>query len=71
MMYCLHLFSQALWKDFELGTINDMNGTGSPIEFNLKPKRINRNTYGITGTIKINDDFQKYEVCIALISIFP
>lgn len=32
------------------------------MEFNLNPKRVSRTTYGITGTLTINEDFTKYEV---------
>lgn len=52
-----------MWKDFELGTLKDMNGTGSVIEFNVKSKRMSRTTFGITGKININDDFKNYDVC--------
>lgn len=52
-----------MWTEFELGTLQDMNGTGSVIEFNVKSKRMSRTTFGITGKITINDDFKNYEVC--------
>lgn len=50
-----------MWNDFELGTLQSMNGTGSVVDFNVKSKRMSRSTFGITGTLTINDDFKNYE----------
>lgn len=51
-----------MWTTFELNSLQDMNGTTSVVHYDLKPKRISRTTYGISGTVTINDDFKKYMV---------
>lgn len=50
--------------------MTNMNGTGSVVDFNVKPKRISRTTYGITGKVKLNDDdLKNYEVSLLTIAL--
>lgn len=51
-----------MWTKYEITSLKDLNGTTSVIHSDLKMKRTSRTTYGISGTITINDDFEKYMV---------
>lgn len=51
-----------MWNDFELGAMQNMNESSAAIDFNLKTKRVNRTTYGVTGTIGVKGDQEKFEV---------
>lgn len=55
-----------MWKDFEHGVLNDLTETGSgAINFKLKPKRISRSVYGITGDVNMNEiNFKDFEVTL-------
>ncbi|KAJ6636975.1 hypothetical protein Bhyg_09701, partial [Pseudolycoriella hygida] len=47
--------NQAVWMDYELAGFD--NADGSLFASNLRFKRINKTTYGISGTIDIRTDF--------------
>lgn len=54
---------QALWSDFELSTVDDMNGTtGLPLVFDLRSKRIKNGLYGVSGTVTVTDSLDGYDV---------
>lgn len=65
------LLMQALWSDFELSTVDDMNGTtGLPLVFDLRSKRIKNGLYGISGTVTVTDSLDGYDVRSRRITIY-
>lgn len=54
---------QPLWTDLDVQSIEQMNkNTSRPIIIDLRPSRIRRGVYGISGTLIINDDVSQYTV---------
>lgn len=54
---------QAMWSEFELNSVSNMNGTSSvPINFGVRAKRIKKGSYGISGTVTITDALDGYDV---------
>lgn len=53
-----------MWKDFEHGALKDLTEMGSgAMNFELKPQRISRSVYGITGDVIVNEiNFKDFEV---------
>lgn len=57
------IFEQAMWSEFELNTVADLNGTtGLPAYFGLRSKRITKGAYGISGTMTVTDTLTGYNV---------
>lgn len=50
----IHFFSQA-WDDYDIVQIDAMNDTKEVMDLNIKYKRINKTTYGLTGSVVFSD----------------
>lgn len=51
------------WQEFEVESLGQLDDVHALFDYGLKPRRVNRTTYAVSGTFVLKKDLRNYTVC--------